>query len=569
MSANFTPELQPFKDMRPFRFWCQKVLPLVYDDSLSYYEVLCKLLSYLNDMITSLEGLHQDVTDLKNAFEQLQEYVNNYFDNLDLQEEVNNYLDTHIQELLSGIKYYDLPEKYGAMGDGVNNDTEAFNSCISNCKEHNLVMYLMPGKTYLLEPIILNGITLYGNMATVKMTTQTSTVRFLTLTGEGTNIHDLIVIGDQDTHTPESEQIHGVYIIDANKVLCENIFVTNTMGDGFYIGGFEGESSNINLVNCACDKVYRNGISIVWADNVSIDRFVGKNIQGTEPMACITIEGNNNTNNTTNINIGDVVCENTSRGVGITCRGNELSGHINNVYVKNIKSYPLVVTYSEVNDNSVTYPNSGNIFTVDSVIGNTEAEIFGSFNRWNGDKCPLFVLNNANIYNCDNLQFIYQLLVDRQLSFTTFGHFKILNTLFYGNSNTRPFELNNVSNIDKNVGDVVINIEGQLLSTFPVDNFTHSMYECKYKGLYQGLSNIYNGFNYISEVNVNLRAFTNDFVIITSESNISFTLQSNISDYTILINGNEYASGTNLTLTDNVIYGFLVGSTYYIFCSHT
>lgn len=31
--------------------YCQKVLPLVYDDSLSYYEVVCKLTSKVNDLI--------------------------------------------------------------------------------------------------------------------------------------------------------------------------------------------------------------------------------------------------------------------------------------------------------------------------------------------------------------------------------------------------------------------------------------------------------------------------------------------------------------------------------------
>lgn len=35
----------------PFRFWCQKVLPLVYDDSLSYYEALCKFRDKLNEVI--------------------------------------------------------------------------------------------------------------------------------------------------------------------------------------------------------------------------------------------------------------------------------------------------------------------------------------------------------------------------------------------------------------------------------------------------------------------------------------------------------------------------------------
>ena len=33
-------------------FWCQKVLPLVYDDSLSYYEFLCKLWKNLVDYMT-------------------------------------------------------------------------------------------------------------------------------------------------------------------------------------------------------------------------------------------------------------------------------------------------------------------------------------------------------------------------------------------------------------------------------------------------------------------------------------------------------------------------------------
>lgn len=37
--------------VKPFRFWSQKVLPLVYDDSLSYYEVLCKVRDKLNEVI--------------------------------------------------------------------------------------------------------------------------------------------------------------------------------------------------------------------------------------------------------------------------------------------------------------------------------------------------------------------------------------------------------------------------------------------------------------------------------------------------------------------------------------
>lgn len=39
------------KDLLNVTACCQKVLPLVYDDSLSYYEVLCKVQHKLNEMI--------------------------------------------------------------------------------------------------------------------------------------------------------------------------------------------------------------------------------------------------------------------------------------------------------------------------------------------------------------------------------------------------------------------------------------------------------------------------------------------------------------------------------------
>ena len=37
--------------VKPLRFWSQKVLPLVYDDSLSYYEVLGKIGRKINEII--------------------------------------------------------------------------------------------------------------------------------------------------------------------------------------------------------------------------------------------------------------------------------------------------------------------------------------------------------------------------------------------------------------------------------------------------------------------------------------------------------------------------------------
>lgn len=55
-------------------FWCQKVLPLVYDDSLSYYELLCKVVYKLNELIESENELREIV---KNLETNISEIVNN------------------------------------------------------------------------------------------------------------------------------------------------------------------------------------------------------------------------------------------------------------------------------------------------------------------------------------------------------------------------------------------------------------------------------------------------------------------------------------------------------------
>ena len=55
-----------WKDLKHFRFWCQKVLPLVYDDSISYYEVLCKLCHYLNDVIENVNSIPDYIDDAIN-----------------------------------------------------------------------------------------------------------------------------------------------------------------------------------------------------------------------------------------------------------------------------------------------------------------------------------------------------------------------------------------------------------------------------------------------------------------------------------------------------------------------
>lgn len=60
------------------RFWCNKVLPLVYDDSLSYYELLCKVVKKLNELIDNYAGYDKIIEDIKSSVDKLQEQIDNF-----------------------------------------------------------------------------------------------------------------------------------------------------------------------------------------------------------------------------------------------------------------------------------------------------------------------------------------------------------------------------------------------------------------------------------------------------------------------------------------------------------
>lgn len=73
------------KDLRHFRFWCNKVLPLVYDDALSYYEVLCKVTNKLNEVIEITNSIDDYIDDQimeRLTDEHLKEIIRTIFTNI-------------------------------------------------------------------------------------------------------------------------------------------------------------------------------------------------------------------------------------------------------------------------------------------------------------------------------------------------------------------------------------------------------------------------------------------------------------------------------------------------------
>nr|DAQ04533.1 MAG TPA: hypothetical protein [Caudoviricetes sp.] len=98
MAANFDPTINPINRLGAFKFWCQTTLPAVYDESLSYYELLCKVVATLNQLISNVNIEDDNINAINAAYKQLQNYVNNYFDNLSVQNEIDNKLDSMVED---------------------------------------------------------------------------------------------------------------------------------------------------------------------------------------------------------------------------------------------------------------------------------------------------------------------------------------------------------------------------------------------------------------------------------------------------------------------------------------
>lgn len=87
-----------FNDITPLQFYCHKILPLVYDDSLSYYEVLCKVQQKLNELIENNNELIRQWELYKNEIDkafgeykkQLQAQINEMKEDISAFEEMIN-----------------------------------------------------------------------------------------------------------------------------------------------------------------------------------------------------------------------------------------------------------------------------------------------------------------------------------------------------------------------------------------------------------------------------------------------------------------------------------------------
>ena len=116
--------LKPTEKMGYINFWCQKVIPLVFDDSLSYYEAICKFMQKLNEVISALNNNAECIDELQGKYIILQ----NNFDALEVKwEEFKTYIENKFNTFKT-----EITTKEENFETRINNEFTSFKNYVEN-----------------------------------------------------------------------------------------------------------------------------------------------------------------------------------------------------------------------------------------------------------------------------------------------------------------------------------------------------------------------------------------------------------------------------------------------------
>lgn len=122
-----------FKNLTSFKWFVLENFPFIEADfdALTEWQLFCKLGKEMNKIINSQNIVGEQAENLTNAFIELQKFVNNYFDNLDVQEEINNKLnimatDGTLENIINQEIFGNINNSINELNTDINNTNKKY-----------------------------------------------------------------------------------------------------------------------------------------------------------------------------------------------------------------------------------------------------------------------------------------------------------------------------------------------------------------------------------------------------------------------------------------------------------
>lgn len=323
-------------------------------DAITDYELLCKVVDYLNQVIQNENTQNESIISLYDAFVELKDYVDNFFDNLDVQDEINTKLDEMVEDgtfdtIINQTLFTNINNKIDKRIVYTSEFRETYED------DHDLLEYCLSGdfsKVYIDNDLTINEVVnLPSNIEIFSSSTITGnkTRIFLASNKENITINGgkYIVV---DNDAVEANSYQPILISNCKDVIIENCEISTNSSDGLYIGiaysetVFNNRTQNIKVENCIFKNCARNGIVLNSGDNILVNNCRFENINTYSPGHGIDVEFEyRNTSNElyiTNLNVENCYAKNCNTLINIfptTKMSNKSNINVNNCICDDVK----------------------------------------------------------------------------------------------------------------------------------------------------------------------------------------------------------------------------------------
>lgn len=285
-------EKTEFIHVEKIRYWCNKILPLAYDDSLSYYEVLARVQEKINELIEA----HNELPDY------IKEAVIAYAHS----DEFNDYIKTIFANLVVNVKYPPAGLK-AAVGDGVTNDSDAFQNVLDYCNANQRIMFIPDGKYVITRKLYMSYPVIGASDDTVYILAPKNTVVFSnetyeTVTTTTPTTGEVVKIETKITGRSQIAKLKNVHCNPAN-IDFDADYIELIRVSANYVKLVSHQTSECTHLACAhleTDGVGHNFEDLVFSGAADPDI-------ATNPLSFITHCGNLNIRSTT-VGTGRVAC---------------------------------------------------------------------------------------------------------------------------------------------------------------------------------------------------------------------------------------------------------------------